>query len=134
MSRWSKDRGRTSISIGPAIAATSPAENAGKTPANAGTGTGAGDEFLYIPGEGQSFQYPVNIAWNVTISGGTMTALTVNLEVSDDGTNWSTLDTQNSATGGRKVVANTVVQYVRANIATFTANTGSPVVTVTITC
>jgi hypothetical protein len=134
MSRYSKDHSFASISIGPAIAAGLPNENSGRTPANAGTGTGAGDEFGYVPETGPGFEYPPQIAYDVLIAGGTFTALTVLLEASDDGVNWFTLDTNSTATGGRKVVQNTLAKYLRANITVFTANTGSPVVTVLIIC
>jgi hypothetical protein len=131
----SKDRGTRSLSISPAIAAGQPRENAGRIPVNAGTSTGPGDEFGYLPSPGQGFQYPVQVAWDVTVSGGTLSALTVALEVSDDGTNWFQLDSQNSVTGGRKVVQNTVGgKILRANITTYTVATGTPVVTVGITC
>lgn len=134
MSRYSKDHSFASISIGPTLAAGLPNENTGLTPANPGTATGAGDEFAYVPETGPGFEYPPQVAWSVTVAGGTMTALTVNLEASDDGVNWFTLDTNNTATGGRRVVSNTLAKLLRANIATFTANAGSPVVTVKIIC
>jgi len=133
MARYSKDHGARSISIGPAIAAGQPNENANTTPRNNGTATGPGDEFGVVAEYGMGYAFPFNIGWDIAISGGTMTALTVALEASDDGVNWFQLDTNNSATGGRKVVANTIARFLRANITTFTANTGTPVVTVGIT-
>jgi|SRR5581483_1511449 len=136
MAVYVKDKSSRSISIGPTIPATSPKENANTTPRNSGAATGAGDEFIYIPHIGQGYQYPVDIAWDVVVSaGGTLAALVVNLEVSDDdGTTWSTLDSNASPTGGRRVVSNTLAKRLRANIATFTINAGLPVVTVGITC
>lgn len=134
LARYSKDHAQRSISIGPAIPASSPNENANRTPANNGTVTGAGDEFAYVPETGPGFEYPVNVAWDVSVSGGTLSALVVALELSDDGLNWTSVDTNNSVTGGRKVVSNTVPRFMRANITTFTQATGTPVVLVGITC
>lgn len=129
--RWSKDHAARSISIGPAIAAGTPFENAGTTPKNPGTATGAGDEFVYVPETGPGFEYPPQVAWDVTFTGGTFTALVVVLEASDDGTNWFQLDTNNAtgAAGYRRVVSNTLARMLRLNITTFTAASGSPVVT-----
>lgn len=143
MARFSKDRGSASQSIGAALAATSPKENAGITaPTHNGSstggpngdGTGAGDSFVYVPGPGSGFQFPPNLSWSVSVAGGTMTALTVTLEGSNDGfTTTSTVDTQNSATGGTKAVANPGFREYRCNITTFTKNTGTPIVTALIT-
>ena len=133
MARYGKDRGQRAISIGPAIAAGQPNENANTTPKNSGQATGPGDEFAYIPGGGNAFQYPPQVAWDVEVSGGVLTALTVALEASDDGVNFFQLDTQNSTTGGRKVVQNTIGRIFRGNITTYTVTSGTPVVTVGIT-
>lgn len=140
MARYGKDRGARSISIGPAIPSTSPKENAGTTPKNSGVQTGAGDEFAYIP---STTQYPLAVAWDVTVSGGTLSALLVNLEVTDDDTSaapiWSTLDSNNVVTGGRQIATSTahpndLARLIRANIATYTVASGTPVVTVGISC
>lgn len=131
MARFSKDHSNRSISIGPAIPASSPLENSNTTPANPGTRTGAGDEFAYVPETGPGYEYPVNVAWDVLVSGGTFTTLAVSLEFSDDGTTWFSVDT---ATGqGRRVVSNQVPRFMRANITTFVTATGSPQVVVGIT-
>jgi hypothetical protein len=130
---YSKDKAARSISIGAAIPASSPKENAGRTPANPGTTTGPGDVFVYIPAVGQGYQYAPNLSWDVSVAGGTMTALVVTLEGSNDNfTTVSTIDTSNSITGGARAVANPGFQAYRANIGTFTANVGSPVCTVGI--
>jgi hypothetical protein len=121
------------VSIGPAIPATSPLENSARTPANPGTATGAGDEFVYIPETGPGYEFPVNIAWDVTFTGGTFTTLSVILEGSDDGVNWFTISTAPLTAAGRQVVSNTVPRMMRANIQTFTVASGSPVVVVGIT-
>jgi hypothetical protein len=137
LASYSKDHGARSISIGPAIAATSVKENANTTPKNSGAATGAGDDFAYIPEAGPGYEYPPQVAWDVRNTGtGTFTTLVVNLEVSDDdGTTWYTLDTNNSTTlPYRKVVANTVGRRFRLNIGTFTVATGSPVLEGGITC
>lgn len=135
MARYSKNRMFASRSTGAAPAAGTPYENAGVAAlANPGNATGPGDEFAYVPaGPGAGYQYPVQIAWAVSVSGGTLSALVVNLEVSDDGVTWVQLDTQNSVTGGRKVVQNTIGPFVRANIGTYTVATGTPIVQTTIT-
>ncbi len=141
MPRYSKDRASRSLSIGPKLPLTSPKENAGvpcsndgsATGGSGGDGTGAGDEFLYIPGVGQAFQMPPNMSWDVVITGGTMTALTVLLEGSDDGANWTTIDTNTVVTGGTRVVANPGYQIYRARITVWTKNASAPVVSVGIT-
>lgn len=133
MARYSKDRSTRSISIGPAIAAGQPNENANTTPRNNGTATGPGDEFSYVPGPGQSFQFPVAITWDFSFSGGTFTALTVAIEASNDGINWTQIDTDNTGTGKAKAIPNAEFKLFRANITTFTASGGAPVVTVALT-
>lgn len=134
LTRYSKDHAQRSITIGPALGASSPNENANKTPANPGNATGAGDEFAYVPETGPGFEYPVNVAWDWSVSGGTLTAITIVLQFSDDGVNWFTADTDSTVTGNRKVVSNQVPRFMRGNIAVFTVATGSPVVTMGITC
>lgn len=130
MARFSKDRSAFSISIGPAIPAGQPNENAGRTPLNPGTTTGPGDEFGYVPGPGQAYQFPINVAWEFSFTGGTLTALVVNIEASNDGVTWTQIDTDNTVIGKSKTIANAPYKFFRANIGTFTTNTGAPVVTV----
>lgn len=133
MARFSKDRSTRSISIGPAIPAGQPNENANRTPLNPGTATGAGDEFSYVPGPGQSFQFPVAVSWDFSFTGGTFTALTVVIEASNDGVNWTQIDSDNTGLGKAKSIANAEFKIFRANITTFTVSGGAPVVTVGLT-
>lgn len=135
MSVYSKDHSRRSISIGPAIPATSPAENANTTPKNPGSATGPGDEFAYIPEQGPGYQFPVDIAWDVTFTGGTFTTLSVILEASDDeGANWFTISSAPLTAAGRQVISNTLARRLRGNIQTYTVASGTPIVTVGISC
>src|SRR5262245_20870011 len=140
MARFSKDRGAQSISIGPAIASTSPKENAGTTPAHNGSptggngsGIGAGDEFVYIPGRGQAFQYPLSVTWGFTISGGTLTAISIRLQGSNDLSTWRDVDTSTNIAGEERSVTNIAFKAWRLNIFTFTPNAGTPIITGTIT-
>ena len=135
MARFAKDRGSSSISIGPAIPATSVKENAGRTPANPGNTTGAGDEFVVVGQHGSGFKLPANVEWDYSMSGGTLTALTITLEASNDadegGTaHWYTLDTGSVTTtaGESRNVSGVSYKCYRLNITTFTPNTGSPVI------
>lgn len=132
MAIYSKDRGARSLSISPAIPATSPKENANTTPKNNGTATGPGDEFRYVPDLcGAGAQFPSNLSWDVSVSAaGTLTALVVTLEGSNDGfITVSTIDTINAPAGGAKSVPNPGFSQYRLNCITFTVNTGAPVIT-----
>ena len=95
---------------------------------SAATGTGEGDDFaIASPGR-------VDIGWNIIVGGtGAWSALTVLLEGSIDGTNWTTLDTSTSTStvGERDVVAVTP-QYIRANVSVATVSSGTPTVSVDI--
>lgn len=134
MAVYSKDHSSRSISIGPAIPATSPKENAGRTPLNPGNATGPGDEFVYVPEQGPGFQFNAQIAWDVTFTGGTFTTLSVILEASDDdGANWFTISSAPLTAAGRQVIANTLGRRLRANISTYSVATGTPIVVVGIT-
>lgn len=124
------------ISIGPAIAAGQPNENAGTTPNNNGATpwTGPGDECVYT--SGYPTQFPFGLSWDVRISGGTFASLTVNLEASDDGTNWDIIDTNNSATGGSRRVQPASYRMYRCNVPSGNApvsGSGTPVLTCGIT-
>lgn len=119
MARYSKDRLARSISIGPAIQATSPKENAATTPKNSGVGQGAGDEFVYVPLPSGGGQYPANLSWDVSVVGGGG-ALVVNLEGSSDGfVTVAVVDTINNPAGGAKSVANPGFAMYRGNITTW---------------
>lgn len=135
MSRYSKDRTSRFISIGPAISVGLPNENAGTTPANPGTTTGPGDECVYVP---TNQQFPFSITWDVrTTSAGkgtdTYATRTVDLEASDDGTNWDTIDSNSDPIGGSRRVQSPAYKMFRGNIKELTAANGSPVTTVGIT-
>lgn len=131
--RFSKDHAQRSISVGPTLGNTTN-ENANRTPLNPGTTTGPGDEFLYVPEAGPGYEYPVNVAWDYSFTGGTFTALVVIIEFSDDGVNWFQVDTSSATSATRKVITNQVPRFMRANVTTFTVATGSPVLTVGLTC
>lgn len=134
MARYSKDRGSRSISVGPAIASSSALENSGATPSNPGTTTGAGDEFVYIPGAGQAYQYPLTLTWDIVVGGtGALSALLASLQGSNDGTNWTTADQSNSVTGESRQFPGGPYRIWRIFINTFTVGSGAPVVTGSIT-
>jgi hypothetical protein len=89
---------------------------------NAATGTGAGaafQVFLSRPGYGN---YSTSFAWQVNVAG-TFSALSVNLEGSLDGVNWTTLSNITAVGGSMEVVANAPIGYLRANVVTFTGGT-----------
>lgn len=80
---------------------------------------------------GQGYTYHT-IAWG--ISGGTMTACTFTVDSSADGTSWSTgaiipstTCTSNGTLGFFPVL--TPANFIRVTVATFTANTGTPTIT-----
>lgn len=130
MARYSHDLGSRFISVGGAIAAGLPNVNAGTTPKNNGTGTGPGDE-IGITIDRQALLHS-GYSWDCVVSGGTLSALAANLEGSEDGVNWFTVDQSGaaggiSATGGLQHVTNKPVRYLRVNVTTFTSSGGSPV-------
>jgi hypothetical protein len=96
----------------------------------AGGNTGAGNA-LGIVARGNFGLYS-HYTWQTIVAagGGGLSALTVNLEGSLDGTNWFTLDQTTNATGETRHVAGKPVRYIRANIVTSTVSSGSPTVTV----
>lgn len=91
--------------------------------------TGASFGLAMVAGYSQ-FWLPRLFSFVTLIAGGTMTALTVNFEGSNDGTNWFNIGSNNSTSNAMTFVVDKPVRYVRANIATFTANTGTPLITV----
>jgi hypothetical protein len=127
MSRYSQERGSRFISIG----ATG---SFGKAPNTTGTGnaTGAGDE-IGLMADADTFRLPSNYSWDIVVSGGTYTALDIRLQRSQDGTNWSDVDSDTGAATIQRDVVNKPAKYLRANVITATVNTGSPQVTVGIT-
>jgi methyl coenzyme M reductase beta subunit len=95
---------------------------------NAATGTGAGDSFGFLPFLGGGI--PGTYSWDIIITGGP-SAVTVNLEGSDDGTNWFTVDTSTSTSSALRHVVDKPVRFLRANLATLTGGS-SPTVSVGI--
>lgn len=134
MARYGKDRGGRSISISAAIPKTSPKENSGTTPANSGSATGPGDEFVVVGAYESGCKLPSNLTWDYSMSGGTLTAFTITLEGSTDGVSWYTLDTGTVTTtaGESRNVSGLSYQMYRLNITVRTVNTGTPVTTGTI--
>lgn len=133
MARWGADRAKRFQSIGPAIAAGLPDVNSGTTPANSGGATGPGDEMSIVPGGCSGNQFPPALTWDFSFTGGTFTALTITLEGSTDGTNWFTVDSDNTGVAKAKSVANQPYIYWRLNITVYTANVGTPIVSGGIT-
>lgn len=83
------------------------------------------------PVEGQSFRLPLSsgdprfpsvFAWEVLFSG-TITTADVDLEGSNDDTNWHQMDTNNETADYMRWVTGKPVQFVRANVKTFTGTT-----------
>lgn len=87
------------------------------------TGTGAGSTIEY----GQSLK---DFGVQLVIAGGTLSALSVTLQGSLDGTNWFTLGSAiTTTTSSYTAITGNPVCFVRLNVGTFTVNTGSPTVT-----
>ncbi|MDE1940687.1 MAG: hypothetical protein KGI66_01060 [Patescibacteria group bacterium] len=84
---------------------------------SAATATGPGSAFA-MPYRMQTGFIP-GYTWTI-ITNGTITGLTVNLEGSDDGVNWFTLDTYTGTVSAMQHVANKPVHFVRANVTTLT--------------
>lgn len=63
-----------------------------------------------------------DFGWQVVVAG-TFSALSVTLEGSIDGTNWTTLDTSTATGGEYRAVVQHPVQFIRANVGTFTGGT-----------
>lgn len=95
----------------------------------AGGNTGAGNALGFTTRG--PFASPHRYTWHILIGGtGSLTALTVNLEGSLDGTNWAQLDQSTNAAGEMRHVVNKPIRYVRANIVTSTVNSGAPTISV----
>ena len=95
----------------------------------AGGNTGSGNA-LGIVARGNFGLYS-HYTWQVLVGGtGSLSALTLNLEGSLDGTNWFQLDQTTNAAGEARHVTGKPVRYVRANVITSTVSSGSPTVTV----
>ena len=94
----------------------------------AGSYTGAGGSLGLTT---RLFPMPNCYTWQTIIGGtGSLSALTVNLEGSLDGTNFFTLDQSTNTSGEGRHVTNKPIRYVRANIAVSTVSSGAPTVTV----
>ena len=91
---------------------------------NAATGTGHGTAYQ-VPlsqGNGTFGSYSTTFAWQVNVVG-TFSGLSVNLEGSLDGVNWSALANNALVGGGLNVVSAAPVPFIRANVITFTGGT-----------
>jgi hypothetical protein len=106
-----------------ASATPSPPSTGVLTLLNAVTGTGAGTS------NNISSTFPSKMTWQYVITGGTLSALTINLEGSIDNTNWFILDTTTQVTDQMRHIANKPILYVRANITSWTVGTSTPVLT-----
>jgi len=103
------------IAVGLLWGATySPGQNAISIPAGTGT-TGAGITFFF-PGVYNWY------SWQVVVTGGTASALTVNFECAVDGTNYAQFDQSTSTTGEFRSVSNKPSLGCRCNISTYTTN------------
>ena len=88
---------------------------------NAATGTGPGTAYQ-VPlsqGNGTFGSYSTTFAWQVNVDG-IFSGLSVNLEGSLDGVNWSALANNEQVGGGLNVVSAAPVPFIRANVVTFT--------------
>lgn len=73
---------------------------------------------------------PPNGIFQVVVAGGTVSALTVEFLYSLDGTNWKIQQSVTDLTGGVYPQTGIVAPFIAADIATLTAATGTPTVTV----
>lgn len=97
---------------------------------NAATATGAGSAYANaVRRIGGKF---ANYTWQTVLTGAP-TGVSITLQGSDDGANWTTIDTSTLATGETRYVANTPVTFLRANVGTLTGGT-APTVTVNLQC
>lgn len=121
---YSYDAGTRFISVGAA-------GNYGNIPANPGNTTGAGDAVGFVQRVGS--QQPNNFTWDVVISGGTVSALNVTIEISSDNVTWyPSLDTSTNTSGEMRQIVNTPARYLRAKVVTRTVGTGTPIIEVGI--
>lgn len=89
---------------------------------NAATATGAGTAYQ-VPLKNRNWgDWTTTFVWQVNVDG-TFSGLSVNLEGSLDGVNWSTLSNIAVNGSGMEVVASSPVAFVRANVVTFTGGT-----------
>lgn len=102
------------------------------TSINASNANGAGDSFGLVA-SGDYTRLPKDFIWEVLVSGGVYSALSVNLEGSLDNVNWYTLDSSTATGGEARAVLNKPFRYVRGNKVSSTTSSGTPVVTVRFT-
>ena len=93
---------------------------------NASTATGVGVSAA-MPQYGQSRTPPSKFTWQ-TITTGSPSGVSVNLEGSIDGANWVILDNSTATAGEIRCVVNYPMKFVRTNLATLTGGT-APTVT-----
>ncbi len=89
---------------------------------NAATATGAGSTWNTPLTGVASGNYATSFMWQVNTVG-TFTALSVTLQGSLDGVNWTTLDTNANVAGGAQYKVAGPVAFLRANVGTFTGGT-----------
>lgn len=94
---------------------------------NAAIATGAGASYS-VP-ESPTVGLIQSFGWQ-TVTTGTFTALSITLQGSLDGTNWTTLDTTTQVAGEYRAVTGKPVQFIRANVGTFTGGTNVSVLVV----
>lgn len=100
------------------------------TQTQTGTAAPSGANIYGMTGVVSRGQLPYNLALQIDVSGGTLSALTVNLLGSLDGVNFYSLGSENSATGGLFPFSGILARYITASITVFTSSGGSPVVSV----
>jgi hypothetical protein len=94
---------------------------------DAATGTGAG--LAYSNAESPTRGVYSDFGWQ-TVVAGTFSGISVTLEASLDGTNWEVLDTTTDTAGEYRAVSGKPVQFLRANVGTFTGGTSVTVLLV----
>jgi hypothetical protein len=82
------------------------------------TTVAAGSAFKFQLAPGRP-QFPLRVAWGKTVSG-TVSSCVVALEGSIDGTNFFSLDSDNTTTASLKWVSDKPVFWIRANVTTLT--------------
>lgn len=86
------------------------------------TTTGACSAFNVHPPDYVHIPSVESFTWQVTISGGTATSLTVTLQGSMDSSTWTTLDTSTNTSGELRSKASAAVKFFRCNVGTYSRN------------
>lgn len=94
----------------------------------AATGTGAGASYS-VP-ESPTRGLLQSFGWQTAVAG-TFSAISVTLEGSLDNVTWTVLDTSTKTGGEYRAITGTPVQFIRANVGTFTGGTSVTVLLVT---